>query len=102
MHMVTDVSMDYLVTFVPPISFSNHFVNIRHVRNLEIGVILYCQHHTQYIETRWTYLIGERGGSGLLELFLVLGNESLVDLDLWGSEGGSGDKLEALVTACQL
>jgi hypothetical protein len=26
------------------ISFSNHFVNIRHVRNLEIGVILYCQH----------------------------------------------------------
>lgn len=46
----------------------------------------------------WTDLIGKRGGSGLLELLLVLGNESLVDLDLWGSEGGGGDKLEGLVT----
>jgi hypothetical protein len=48
-----------------------------------------------------TDLIGERGGSGLLELFLVLGNESLVDLDLRGSEGGSGDKLETLVSGSQ-
>jgi hypothetical protein len=47
-----------------------------------------------------TDLIGERGGSGLLELFLVLGNESLVDLDLRRSEGGSGDKLETLVPGC--
>jgi len=86
MHMVTDVSMDYLVTFVPPIS---HFLKHPHPLRkyltctyLEIGVIL----------------IGERSGSGLLELFLVLSNESLVDLDLRRSESGGGDKLEGLVT----
>jgi len=46
-----------------------------------------------YPKKRRADLIGERGGGGLLELFLVFGNEGLVDLDLRGSKGGGGDKV---------
>jgi len=61
-----------------------------------------CQHLPFICAKQGTYLIGERSGSGLLELFLVLSNESLVDLDLRRSESGGGDKLEGLVTDRQL
>ena len=48
--------------------------------------------------SRLTHLIGQRRISGLLELVLVLRDERWVDLHLWRSKGGSGNKLEGLVT----
>lgn len=38
-------------------------------------------------------LVGERHLGRSIHLLLVLEENGLVDLDLWGSEGGCGDKL---------
>lgn len=38
-------------------------------------------------------LVGEGHVGGLLHLLLVLLENSLVDLDLWGSEGGGSDEV---------
>jgi len=42
-------------------------------------------------------LIGQRHLGGGVHLLLVLEKNGLVDLDLWGSKGGCGDKLELSV-----
>jgi len=42
-------------------------------------------------------LVGEGHVGGILHLLLVLLENSLVDLDLWGSKGGGSDEVKSLV-----